>query len=480
MRILRPAMRTMAGSMGSESFSTPGEMKPSPVEAPAPMNFPTPTASPGVGPERERRKTHGRAFPRTPVSRGTSPARSDASGSRPTTPRIKRIPPPRRSQDIERRIEHEPTPEMVHEWLRHSRSNSSIGSTVALLAHAGDYTRTSSHLGHSRQHSSSSEAHTFVGAPIVPCTDLNKRFESELAKFHAQNQMDSPRPSITISRTNSPPVPTSVLRPAPRPSRDSLQYTGTRDVIGSGFQMPPMPPIPASPAQDHHADPRTPGTGKSFATSVITLDHEDAEIQHVDSRGPVLRPALSAVAKIPCEPVPFPAHDYPIHEHNAETNPAKLTRSRQLSLISAAGLPTSPVEPEEPMPADAKSLAPSNHSEASRMSSDDMHSLRTEIRSRMETPTPIPGGLSTLAWASLVAHAASQSGGLRSPRDSWLSDADRDEDGSRGLEPPPRPRRMSDVPSVLQPGTPTSIGASMFSAFTSPRPAPTPRGDSLV
>lgn len=314
------------------------------------------------------------------------------------------------------------------------------------------------------------------GLPIIPSNDLNKRFDSELAKFHIQGQGDSPRPSITISRANSPPVQQSTLKPAPRPLRDSQI---SREV--SGFQMPPMPPIPPSPVHDHHADLRTPGTGKSFATSVFS-DQEEGEIQQIDSRGPVVRPALSAVARIPCVFPTTDADSEHVHEHEHDpASDAKLMRIRQLSLISAAGLPMSPVEPEEPMPSDAKSLAPSQRSDAtSRMSSDDMHSLHMEMRSRMETPTPAPGGLSTLAWASLVAHAAAQQ-----PRESWMSDLDiergDEEDegqGGRGFVPPPRPRRLSDVPPALQPGTPTSsIGAGMYSTFVAPRTAP---GDNMV
>ena len=70
----------------------------------------------------------------------------------------------------------------------------------------------------------------------------------------------------------------------------------------------------------------------------------------------------------------------------------------------------------------------------------------------METLTPVPGGLSTLAWASLATHAAGRPGDTRSVRDSWPSDSSKheeeEEQEGRDFTPPQLPERMSDVPSV--------------------------------
>ncbi|KAI5122547.1 hypothetical protein M0805_005274 [Coniferiporia weirii] len=435
LRALRPAINGQNGSMGSESFFVPEERKASPVEGPKTM-IPSVSPSPIAAP---RPMMHGRSFP-PPISRVGSPMSSTGSTTvvgLPVTPRIRRPATPAGSIDLEQRREHTPTPQMVQTWLRHQRSTSSLDSTSALL-HAPNTIPGQSELPsssriytHSRYASSSTSSENIfaqIGAPIVPSAELIMRFDGP----RSRDQTGSPVPAITISR---PGTPASVgLPPAPRPmSQVPRELSVNTSTVPD---IPPVPPIPSSSWHPESHSTKTPTTAKS----IMSFDHEDFEIQRVDSRER-LRPAISAVAQLP---------SVSNYVHPAVS---KVQGNASASMVS---LPESMSQ---------GSLAESTLG-SMRSTGDD--SLRTELRERAGTPD---GTLSSLAWASLVAHAAVRErfhgeAELTSPVDSWA-----DEGGDEDFSPPVR--RMSDIPMFLRPGTPTSAGANMRFGLEASRADPT-------
>ncbi|THH10887.1 hypothetical protein EW145_g1008 [Phellinidium pouzarii] len=456
LRILRPAINAQNESKGSESFFTPEERKLSPTEAPKHMIFGV-SSSP-LASTSPRTVMHGRAFP-PPVSRVGSPLSSSGSSTLvglglPSTQKARRPPTPRRSIDQEQQAEHAPTPQMMQTWLRHQRSSSSVDSTSALL-HASS--SIPGNPGHSRSHSlapsqlhshsrstsisASENIHALVGGPIVPHTELNMQYDAGLRSAPTRNQTDSSKPVITISRPVTPDTASVGLPPAPRPQRESQVSRASRVNVGSNIpSLPPMPSssrraepdVPSNTTQQESQNLKTPSTAKSMfdshsARTSLSFEHEEFEIKRVDSREK-LRPAVSAVARLPMLSNPR------VPAINVQTG----------ALESVVSLPES---------VSKASLA---ESVTASMRSGGEDSLRAELQARADTP--LGGGLSSLAWASLVAHAAVQGKMARSGETELISPVDTWADEE--LVSPER--RMSDIPVFLRPGTPASAGSDMY------------------
>ena len=399
----------MNASSASESFFVPEERKPTPIETSKPMPFDEkPIAAPSP-----QRIQHGRAFP-PPVSRVGSPmsGKSSAYGL-PASPRSGRIAlTPRISQEQraeqreEQRAEHTPTPEMREMWLRHQRSTSSVDSSTALLR-AG-----SSRISHSRNTSrasmSSENIHTILGRPILPNGEITRRVDADIMSIASRSQTASPAPAINVIAPSSP--GSEGLPPPPRPRRGD----GIRESILSinkklGEVTPPMTPIPSehssgskysSPTRvpvglpldsDHREEGQVkanygPGTPKTSVASnpasrahstrtSMSYEHEDFEIHRVDSRDR-LKPAISAVARAPT------------------ATPSDNTRQRsqnknEMAMSSTVSLPESV-------------------GGVSMHTGESEDTMLEEIRSRSESLENAEGALSSIAWASLVAHAAVQ------------------------------------------------------------------------
>ena len=434
----------------SESFFVPEERKPSPMEAPKPMPFDQKSSTAST----PKSMQHGRSFPPPTPRVGTPLSTTSSAYGLPASPRSGIRPlPVRRSED--QRQEHAPTPEMREMWLRHQRSTSSVDSTTTLLR------ATSSRMVHSRNASSSTiseNIHAVLGKPILPNSELNKRVDFEIGGLSTRSGTSTPAPVITVTRPTTP--SSAGLPPPPRPPRgESIRESLLNVNMKLAEMSPPAPPIPSLPSDrspdsvytqlDSMTDsesvstahrpytPKTPMTSRSHAHSTrtsLSFDHEDFEIQRVDSRDR-LRPAISAVARTPPPPSP----------PSANTTQAYLSQN-QAAMASVISLPESV----------------GNMSMDTGESEDTMHA---EIRSRAESMESAEGALSSIAWASLVAHAAVQDrltgeAALKSPEFSDTWDDDRSE--SEHLATPRRPRRLSDVPMVLRAGTPETAGTSMY------------------
>ncbi|KAL5504065.1 hypothetical protein ACEPAH_8138 [Sanghuangporus vaninii] len=456
-RVLRLAVHQATPSLASESFFVPEERLKSPIEAPKPMTFDQTSTTMST----PRSLQHGRAFPPPTPRVGTPMSSSLSVYGLPTSPRSGIRPLPSR-QSEDQRSEHTPTPEMKEMWLRHQRSTSSVDSTATLLR------ATSSRIVHSRNGSTSTSSeniHAILGKPILPCSEITKRVDFEVVNPHSRSETSSPAPVITVTRPTTP--ASAGLPPPPRPPRGETIRESLLNVNMKLAEMiPPVPPVPPLPSdrspdsvytqldslseskresQDRRPQtPKTPMTSRSYQNSTRTsmaFDHEDFEIQRVESRER-LRPAISAVARTPPPPSVNATQSFP--------------SQNEAAMASVASLPESV----------------GNMSLHTGESEDTMHA---EIRSRSESLESAEGALSSIAWASLVAHAAIQDRltgetALRSPVRSETWDDDRYE--NEELETPHRPRRLSDVPMVLRAGTPESTGANMyigFNALASPR-----------
>lgn len=411
LRVLRPAFSSPATSVASESFFIPEERKPSPAEEPA-VESTSPT---------QRSVVHGRAFPSAPISRVASP-----SNSRPSSPSMFPVPPRYASfqdltQDDGGDKSHAP-------WLRHARSNSSVGSmssTTHLLGH------------HSRNPSNVSilTGQTVVN-PIVPNNELMKLAESG-ENIRSQNTSPAPR----LGR--QPTYASTALSPPPRPPRSATLRESLLNVAFSrdSKAIPPPPPVPEftdvnlkSPEEGSYPmTSKTPQTAHTPYTTQSVYDSSDArftmytehdfEIQRVDSRQ-MVRPAVSAVAQL-------------------ASPPRKLQTSRSSIRESIVNGPMT-----------ANTINSSLKDD----------SLLQEVRDRSGTPEE--GAISSIAWASLVTHAAvgtslSSESSLRSP--SELSTHEDDD-----WEPQTTQRRpIADIPMILRPGTPGSAPSETHFRFPS-------------
>ena len=454
LRILRSAINPRNATNGSESFFVPEaeERKLSPIEGPKPVSFNRATsevASPAITPS--SRHNYGRAFP-PPVSRPTSPGSTSGNSSRlPPTPRSGRQQLPRRSEEGN---EHAPTPEMRQAWLHHSRSSSSVDSTTALLR-----TPSSRNLGHTRSLSSSTaqsseNIQSMLVTPIIPHSELSERVESDFHLIHKRSRTASPAPAIIISRPTTPSE--SGLSPAPRATRaDTLRNSVFDDSI------PPVPPLPSNRSSTIAGVPAdyiytgnegnaleyrgsSSRASKSSAFPVpstqsnrtsIDFDHEDYEIQHVNSREK-LRPAISAVARTAR---PDPSSSQP-----------------QPSVFPEAGFSSVTSLPES-----VTNMSLDSHE------TEGEDSLHIELRRRRQTQDT--GVISSVALASLSTNI----------------EIGQQLEGETGYplltesnEVISSQRRLSGFPIVLSTGslnTPDSIGADMYFGFDTLRPeAPTP------
>ncbi|KAH8118113.1 hypothetical protein DFH11DRAFT_1724079 [Phellopilus nigrolimitatus] len=453
LRILRPAISPGIETKSSESFFTAEERKASPIEAPNPSRIGAPMPL-----------MHGQAFPRPPGSRLDSPLSSTRFAyDIPTAPKSGRA----STHVDDQASKHASTPQIMHPWIRHQHS-SSIESTSYLMR-----APTPRSQGHSRDSSTAtfSEIPSSIGKPIVSNANLTGYFDGDLSSFPRHPRTTSPALAFPISRPITP--VTAGLPPAPRPvggdhrsrvfsrttspapglfiSRattpgpaaalslpSSLRPERRKQSLLNVVVNPPHQPISISPSDSNRVEhdlveenpttrepeqrsPTKSHSGHHTPSTPLTMfsEHEDYEIHQVDSRDR-LRPAVSAVAHMPSAVYRFPAKG---------------------ALASAESLPES-----------VSIYSVATESLSSSVREDSLHA---EMRARRDTPNE--GVLSSIAWASLVPHAAVRS---RFPSEATLrSPVDADEEFT------PSNRRVSDIPMILQPGTPGSSGANMYFGF---------------
>ena len=320
-------------------------------------------------------------------------------------------------------------------WLRHARSNSSVGSVSSTTHLLGHHSRNPSFASMTALPTAVNPivnpiANPIVN-PIVPCQELIRLTEGS----RSQNTSPAPHP---LSR--QPTFTSTTLSPPPRPPRSATIRESLLDAAFSkdSKSIPPPPPIPdfvdvhlKSPEEGAFPmTAKTPVTAKTPHTAHSAYDNSrftmytehDFEIHRVDSRQ-TIRPALSAVAQLP--------------------SPPRLLRTTQ-----------EPIRESLNGPMTANTLISNNSLK------DD--SLLQEVHERSGTPEE--SGLSSIAWASLVTHAAvgtslSSESSLRSPS---ISSPQEDDEW---LPPAPQRRPIADIPMILRPGTPGSAPSETHFRF---------------
>ena len=306
--------------------------------------------------------------------------------------------------------------EQAQPWLRHARSNSSVNSMTYLLDGQRELT------AHTRNLSNSSALSAMaVGRPIAPHQELIKATGGEHGDLGLQ--VVSPRtPGTSMSESSGLPAP-------PRPSRtvtlrESLlskfdvpqpneQFDSQHEFVDVSLKSPDLSQAVSPNVTQYSRSIYEPGHYRD----TMMPEHEHYEIHRVDSRQTV-RPALDAVAQLTLPPRRRP--------------------------VRYDGL--------------------GNESASSTATTEEFSSSDSDVDIVSRSKLSGEGQISSIAWASLVTHAAVSQG---VPNDAALRSPSANEPDSP-LQPL---KRRSQIPNILRPGTPSASLNSRIAQLTFSSPS---------